>query len=83
METSDRETSELALCVINDPASYSLRIKKYQELSPEEYKAWMKGLVTAQANLQYRLFKSRFRLKDITLAVDEVIEHMQNHVKEL
>jgi hypothetical protein len=77
------ETSDLALCVINDGASCQKRLDNCRTMTKRHYRAFVLTLITAEVRRQRIQFGvPQHKHGDIERAVSEVIDHMERHVAE-
>jgi hypothetical protein len=77
------ETSDLALCVINDGATYQQRLDNCRSMTKRHFRAYVLTLVTAQARKQRIQFGvPKHKPGDIERGVAEVVDHMERHVAE-
>jgi hypothetical protein len=73
----------LALAVYNDGAHYNTRVSRGQSDTRRHYRAYLLGLVNAEATKQRREFNMRFKPADIDIAVQDLLEMMERHVAEI
>lgn len=72
----------LALAVYNEGSHYQKRVANYSAMTQRHYRAYLLGLVNAQAHHERKAFGVRHKPTDIDVAVKELYDGMKTHVAE-
>ena len=77
------DTQEIALCIVNDGASYAARCEAYRTMNARDFRAYALGLVNDKMKTLRRQFGSRFKQHDIDKAVADLVSYHDMHAKDL
>ena len=80
---ADKETHDLAVSVVNDGGHYSERVANHAKMKRGAYRGYIRSLCWNQARHEKLYFGRRWTDKDIDTATDDVVEHMEQHIKDL